>query len=75
MAALLRAPGHARLDIVTIRIDVQVYPEEYAYTFDVFEKDAAVLIAVHRQVRRLDVHYNRNSYKEETMRSFFATDL
>jgi hypothetical protein len=75
MAVLLRAPGHARLDIVTIRIDVQVYPEEYAYTFDAFEKDAAVLIAVHRQVRRLDVHYNRNSYKEETMRSFFATDL
>jgi hypothetical protein len=74
ISALLNPPGHSRLNIVTIRIDIQIYAEEYSYSFDQYGKDAAAIVALHK-IPRVDVHYNTNHFKKETMRSFFATDF
>ncbi|KAJ7352082.1 hypothetical protein DFH08DRAFT_1077868 [Mycena albidolilacea] len=74
MSVLLRPPAHRNLDIITIRINITIYAEEYTYTFDRFSKDAAALAALH-PISRLDVHYKGNDHKKASMKSFFAADF
>ncbi|KAJ7704637.1 hypothetical protein B0H14DRAFT_3028567 [Mycena olivaceomarginata] len=69
MHALLRPPAHLTLEIITIRIDIPIYTDEYAYSFDIFTEDAAALVALH-PIRRLAVHYVETMTKKESMRSF-----
>ncbi|KAJ7606964.1 hypothetical protein DFH06DRAFT_1486683 [Mycena polygramma] len=71
MAALLRPPLPRHLEIVAIRIDIQIYPEEYAYSFHGFGEDAAALAAL-PSMSRLDVHYERNSHQAGSVKFFMA---